>query len=99
MVGAWKVRTLLDRPGSDRPEKKTASVGKEISRYNIDIAALSETRLADEGQLTEAGCGYTIFWIGKSADQPRTAGVGISIKNSVLPKLESHKESSSDSWR
>ena len=50
---------------------------------------LSETRLADEGQLTEAGCGYTFFWIGRPADQPRTAGVGIAIKNSVLPKLES----------
>ena len=68
MVGAWNVRTLLDRSGSDRPERGTALVGKELSRYNIDIAALSETRLADEGQLTEAGCGYTFFWIGRPAD-------------------------------
>ena len=89
VVGAWNVRTLLDRSGSDRPERRTALVGKELSRYNIDIAALSETRLANEGQLTEAGCGSTFFWICRPADQPRTAGVGIAIKNSVLPKLES----------
>ena len=89
MVGAWNIRTLQDRSGSDRPERRTALVRKELSRYNIDIAALSETRLADDGQLTEAGCGYTFFWIGRPEDQPRTAGLGIAIKNSVLPMLES----------
>jgi len=33
----------------------------ELSRYNIDIAALSETRLADEGSLNEMASGYTFF--------------------------------------
>ena len=88
VVGAWNVRTLLDRAGNDRPERRTALIGKELSRYSIDIAALSETRFADEGQLTEAGCGYTFFWIGRPADEPRTAGVGFAIRNSMLPKLE-----------
>jgi len=46
-------------------------------------------RLADEGQLTEAGSGYIFFWIGRPEEQPRTSGVGIAIKKSVLPKLES----------
>lgn len=36
----------------------------ELSRYNIDIAALSETRLIDEGSLTEEGMGYTFYWKG-----------------------------------
>ena len=58
-------------------------------RYNIDIAALSKTRVADEGQLTEAGSGNALFWIGRPEDLPITAGVGIAIKNSVLSKLES----------
>ena len=61
VVATWNVTTLLDRSGSDRPERRTALVGQELSRYNIDVAALSETRLADEGQLTEDGCGYTFF--------------------------------------
>ena len=39
--------------------------------------------------LTEAGSGYTFFWIGRTEDQPRTEGVGIAFKNSVFPKLES----------
>ena len=50
VIGAWNVRTLMDRSGSDRPERRTALVGKELSRHGIDIAALSETRLAGGGK-------------------------------------------------
>ena len=39
--------------------------------------------------MTESGCGYTFFWIGKPADQAGTAGVGFAIRSSVLTKLES----------
>ena len=48
-AAAWNVRTLLDREDSDRPERRTALIARELDRYNIDIAALSETRLAGEG--------------------------------------------------
>ena len=41
---------LLDNPSAERPERRTAL----LARYKIDIAALSETRLANEGQLTES---------------------------------------------
>jgi len=34
---------------ADRPERKTALVARELARYSIDTAALSETRLADQG--------------------------------------------------
>ncbi|XP_032232303.1 craniofacial development protein 2-like [Nematostella vectensis] len=39
----------MDRGIITRPQRRTALVAKELARYNIDIAALSETRLADEG--------------------------------------------------
>ena len=87
----------MDRSGSDRPERRTALVGKKLSKYGIDIAALSETRLADEGQVAESGCSYTFFWIGKPVDQPRTAGVGFAIRSSVLTKLESLPKGINDS--
>ena len=41
--------------------ERTAFVAKELQCYDIDIAALSETRLADEGSLKEAGGDYTFF--------------------------------------
>lgn len=47
--GSWNVRTLLDKVNVDRPERHTALVAKDLSRYNVDIAALSEIRFADVG--------------------------------------------------
>ena len=69
-LGTWNVRTLLDRKDKRkntdfRPGRRTALVSKELSRYNIDIAALSETRLADTGELEEVASGYTFYWKGK----------------------------------
>ena len=73
--GAWNVRTLMDTIYSNRAERMTAIVAHELSRYNIDIAALSETRLAGTGDLAEVGAGYTFFWSGKASDEPSEAGV------------------------
>ena len=44
-IDAWNVRTLMDSAGSDRPQRRTALVGRELGRYGKEIAALSETRL------------------------------------------------------
>ena len=72
----------MDNKKSDRPERRAAIVGQVLQRYNIDIAALSETRLADTGEITEVGAGYTFFWSGKTSDGRREAGVGFAIRTS-----------------
>ena len=56
-IGAWNVRTLMDSSGSDRPQRKTALVGRALDRYIVEIAALSKTLLAEEGLLKEVGAG------------------------------------------
>ncbi|VDM06122.1 unnamed protein product [Schistocephalus solidus] len=33
----------LDNPKRNRPERRTALVARELARYKVDIAALSET--------------------------------------------------------
>jgi len=48
----------MDADNSSRPHRRTALIASELTRYNIDIAALSETRLADEGSLNEMASGY-----------------------------------------
>nr|VZI34599.1 unnamed protein product [Spirometra erinaceieuropaei] len=53
-----------DNPRSNRPERRTALVARELARYKVDIAALSETRFSEQGQLEEVGAGYTFFWSG-----------------------------------
>jgi exonuclease III len=86
----------MDRKNCDRPERRTALVGHELQRYNIDIAALSETRLADTGEITEVGAGYTFFWSGKTPDERREAGVGFAVRTSLVKNLESLPKGISD---
>ena len=71
-----------------RIERKTAILAKELQRYNIDIAALSETRLSGEDQLVEKDSGYTIFWSGRSEKEKRQSGVGFAVKNSLVGRIE-----------
>ena len=47
------------------------------------MAALSETRLAETDQLVERGAGYTFYWQGRAADEPRQSGVRFAIENSI----------------
>lgn len=44
--GAWNVRCFIDRDTNICPERKIAIVARELGRYKLDIAALSETHLA-----------------------------------------------------
>ena len=64
-IGAWNVRTLMDSAWSDRPQRRTALVRRELGRYGIEIAALSETRFAEIGEIKEVGTGFTFFWSGR----------------------------------
>ena len=79
----------MDRDNVSRPQRRSALIAKELSRYNVDIAAISETRLADEGSMSEPGSGYTFFWKGKAQDEDRNHGVGFAIKSSLLKQIPS----------
>ena len=79
------MRTLFD--GGDRPERRSAMVAQQLASYNIDVAALTEIRLAGEGLLTEVGQGYTFFWRGVPEGQPRIHGVGLALKNNIVRSL------------
>ena len=85
--GAWNVCTLMDKFGSARPQRRTALVGRELDWYKVEIAALSETRLAQEGLLKEVGAGYTLFWSGRKKEEGREAGAGFAIKSHLVSKL------------
>ena len=85
-IGAWNVRILMDSSGSDRPERRTALVGRELDRYKVEIAALNETRHAEEGLLKE-GAGYTFFWSERKKEERREAGVGFAIKSHLVTRL------------
>uniref|UniRef100_A0A183SJZ1 Reverse transcriptase domain-containing protein n=1 Tax=Schistocephalus solidus TaxID=70667 RepID=A0A183SJZ1_SCHSO len=50
-------------PRSNQPERRTTLVAREISRYKVDIASLSETRFSKKGQLEESDVIDVIFSI------------------------------------
>ncbi|XP_038056050.1 craniofacial development protein 2-like [Patiria miniata] len=83
-------------PTRQKQSGRTALVARELARYKVDIAALSETRLSDKGQLTETGSGYTFFWCGRSSEERREAGVGFAIKTEHVKKLASIPEGIND---
>nr|VZI33164.1 unnamed protein product [Spirometra erinaceieuropaei] len=86
-LAAWNVRSLLDNPRSNRSERRTALVARELARYKVDIAALSETRFSEQGQLEEVGAGYTFFWSGRPRAERRDAGVAFAIRTDIVGRL------------
>ena len=77
--GVWNVHTLLDRDASSRPERRDRTHLEGLGRYQIDFAAISETRLTEEGSIAEPKRGYTFFWKGKAKDENKIHGVGLAI--------------------
>ncbi|VDL92815.1 unnamed protein product [Schistocephalus solidus] len=61
------------RGRSNRLERKAALVARELARYKVDIAALSETRFSEQGQLEET--------------ERRDAGVAFAIRNDIVGRL------------
>lgn len=87
-LATWNIWTLLDSSRScARPERRTALVWQVLNHYRIDIAALSETRLSDTGELEEVGKGYTVYWSGRAAGVRCEAGVGFVIKTTLVKRF------------
>ncbi|BHF76107.1 hypothetical protein SprV_0501920500 [Sparganum proliferum] len=61
--------------------------GRGTARYKVDIAALSETRFSEQGQLEEVGAGYTFFWSDRPRGERRDAGVAFAIRNDIVGRL------------
>ncbi|XP_067839378.1 uncharacterized protein [Heptranchias perlo] len=97
--GTWNVRTFMDNPNSDRPERRTAIIEREFRCDNIDIAALapwchtwSNAALMSRAvtltsPLKEQGSGYTFFWKGKPEEEHHLYGIGFAVKNKLVGRL------------
>ena len=67
--------------GSEDRLSDAQHVARELARLDIDIAALSEARFAEQGSLTEDGAGYTILY-GLENTRPSAASlVSVSCQN------------------
>ena len=72
-----------------RLTNRTALIPRELARYRVNVSAFSETRRANEGQLTEDVGGYCFFWSGHTSEERREAGVGFAIRSHLVRKLAS----------
>ncbi|VDM04969.1 unnamed protein product [Schistocephalus solidus] len=86
-LAAWNFRTLQDNRRNNRPKRMTALVARELARYKVDIAALSETRFSEQGQLEEVGAGYTFFCSGRPKAEQRDACFIFAIRNDIVGHL------------
>nr|VZI36749.1 unnamed protein product [Spirometra erinaceieuropaei] len=74
-------------PRSNRLERRTALVTRELARYKVVIAASIETRFSEQGQLEEVGADYAFFWSGRSRTERRDAGAAFAIRNDIVGRL------------
>ena len=79
LVACWNVRTMQNSKKSI--ERRTAHISRFLRDKSISIAALSETRLPDTGQLEEVKGGYTFYWSGKPLIEKRESGVCFAIRS------------------
>nr|VZI08851.1 unnamed protein product [Spirometra erinaceieuropaei] len=78
---------LHDNLMSNRPERRTALVARELARNNVDIVELGETRFSEQGQLEEVGAGYTFLWGGCPRAERRLVGAAFAIRNDIVGRL------------
>ena len=71
-------------------------MARELAWLDIDIAALSEVRFAEQGSLREDGAGYTLFWSWKTKDEHRLSSVGFMINTFISRKLQNFLVGHSD---
>nr|VZI45973.1 unnamed protein product [Spirometra erinaceieuropaei] len=74
-------------PRSDRPETEDGASAWGLAHYKVGIAALSETRFSEQGQLEEMGSGYNFLWSGRPRAERRDAGVAFAIQSEIVGRL------------
>ncbi|VDL90003.1 unnamed protein product [Schistocephalus solidus] len=64
-ASTWYPALTCGSSKSNRPERRMVLGARELGRYKVHIAALSEDRFSEQGQMEEVGAGYTFFWSGR----------------------------------
>ena len=82
------MRTLHETELEDR--RRTALIARELARYNIDIAALSETRHPEEGSFVKMVTVCTFFLCGLPKDVPCIHGVGFAVRTALLQNTQEY---------
>ena len=96
-IATWNVRTMLKQvPNLDAvhtssrsrhtPPGRAALISRELDRLAVDVAALSETRLLDKGELEKGG--YHFLYSGNPLGEERQYGVAIAIRSNLRASVQ-----------
>ena len=76
-MGAWNVVSL-------REDDHLSLLSSELQCLNIGVAALSDIRGPESGEIMAGG--YTYYWSGRS-DGYDTQGVAVAVSNKLTPMI------------
>lgn len=76
--------SFVDDPQEIDYARKAAVIDMELSRLQIAIVALQETRQPDSGSFRERN--FPFFWQGKSSET-REHGVDFAVRNTLLRSI------------
>ena len=95
-IATWNVRTVLEQvPNLEAahtsrsrhtPPGRAALISRELDRLAVDVAALSETRLLDKGELEKGG--YHFLYSGNPLGEERQHGVAIAIRSKLRASVQ-----------
>ena len=85
-LGTWNVRTMTQGFSDNLQEvhdaRKTAVIDRELSRLQMDIVALQETRLPETGSVRERD--FTLFWQSKQSKRGQRTRFGIRSQKQII---------------
>ena len=86
----------MDSSGSDRPERRTALAGRELDRYKVEIAALSENSPCRRRAFKRSWCWlhFLLEW----TQERRAAWCRSRIRHQVTPRQQALRTSKRHKW-
>ncbi|BHF79149.1 hypothetical protein SprV_0602226800 [Sparganum proliferum] len=91
-LAAWNIPSRVN-PRSNRPDRRTTLVARELARYKVDIAALSESLFSEPEEMR---AGYTFLWSGRRRAERHDADVDFAIRKSIVGRLPCLQQGISD---
>ena len=77
---------MLYKHNSNKSEKRSYIISKELQKCNIDIAGLREVRLAKNGSSREE-TGYTFCLSWDFSSDRNESGGTLAVRNDLLPSM------------
>nr|VZH99949.1 unnamed protein product [Spirometra erinaceieuropaei] len=87
ILAVRNVRSILDNPGINPPERRTSLIAREPAHQKADIAVFDVTPLSEPGQLEKMGVKCILFWNDHLKEERHVFGVAFTIRVDSMGRL------------